>query len=581
MPTVGFLTGCLICTTGGTSSEEKLVQKLALQHGGKFSRNFDPKKVTHLIVHKVGSKKHEMAIQQKIWDLSLDWLISSNESDTRMDEVKFRVGPFKGLNISVTQLNLEERHEVARVVEAGGGVFSSDLCQETCTHLIAQEPSGDKYNAARSWGGIWLVTPEWIHDCDAHSVWRSEKRYPVLAEIRLPPASTIPQQSGKSQPRTDQSTTGRNVTAADTASGATLVDSEVLSAPEVVEEVLIGTEHEQDHALLTLAIPISITDSSCKFENCQQPRQFQSFMSAHYGQGVQTSGMRQQPLFNEKALHGEVLFVSGFSSQVEVLVRQLIIIGGGMRHQMLTEQVSIALVGSDSSDRLKRSVLLHPMKPLPLTLSWLLSVTVVGWSPPSVHDINQRIELNRDLEQQRKAAAQADVSNSFSNYKLFFPEKSQAEGDVEDESNPDEEMFEEFDSNHSRSSPRAVVMTWKQRETHNSKLTAKLVAQKRSRHQHENDVPDGGNYANGSTSIQPQAQADNIDATPSHRKRRKGVIFKKNLSPAGESQLSNAPSFTKRRSSRLIVENSSFPPGESQVAILASLEPDTGDNDDW
>ena len=104
MPPAGFLIGCFVCTTGGSSSEEKLVQKLTLQHGGKFSRNFDPKKVTHLIVHKVGSKKHEvimnvynslelsactliqrndallqMAIQQNIWDLSLDWLISSRQ----------------------------------------------------------------------------------------------------------------------------------------------------------------------------------------------------------------------------------------------------------------------------------------------------------------------------------------------------------------------------------------------------------------------------------------------------------------------------------------------------------------------
>ena len=55
-----MLTGCLICVTGGTSSQERAVQKLTEEHGGKFSRSFDPKKVTHLIVQKVGSKKHEV-----------------------------------------------------------------------------------------------------------------------------------------------------------------------------------------------------------------------------------------------------------------------------------------------------------------------------------------------------------------------------------------------------------------------------------------------------------------------------------------------------------------------------------------
>ena len=38
----------------------------------------------------------------------------------------------------------EVRHEVARVVTAGGGVFSSDLSKEAGTHLIAQSPSGEQ-----------------------------------------------------------------------------------------------------------------------------------------------------------------------------------------------------------------------------------------------------------------------------------------------------------------------------------------------------------------------------------------------------------------------------------------------------
>jgi hypothetical protein len=61
MSSIGFLTGCLVCTTGGSSSDERLVQRLTLKHGGKFSRTFDPKRVTHLIVQKVGSKKHEVS----------------------------------------------------------------------------------------------------------------------------------------------------------------------------------------------------------------------------------------------------------------------------------------------------------------------------------------------------------------------------------------------------------------------------------------------------------------------------------------------------------------------------------------
>ena len=57
---LGMLKGCLICVTGGSSSQENAAECLTIKHGGKFSRSFDSKKVTHLIVHKVGSKKHEV-----------------------------------------------------------------------------------------------------------------------------------------------------------------------------------------------------------------------------------------------------------------------------------------------------------------------------------------------------------------------------------------------------------------------------------------------------------------------------------------------------------------------------------------
>ena len=78
----------------------------------------------------------------------------------------------------------DERVQIEKVVTSGGGMFSSDLRKENCTHLVAQSPtgykiyekyfnvvnqydlkSGEKYSAARTWGGIWLVTRQWVDDC--------------------------------------------------------------------------------------------------------------------------------------------------------------------------------------------------------------------------------------------------------------------------------------------------------------------------------------------------------------------------------------------------------------------------------
>lgn len=42
-------------------------------------------------------------------------------------------------------MTLDERGEVEALVKKGGGVFSSDLRKEDCTHLIAQTPTGIEY----------------------------------------------------------------------------------------------------------------------------------------------------------------------------------------------------------------------------------------------------------------------------------------------------------------------------------------------------------------------------------------------------------------------------------------------------
>lgn len=49
--------GICLCATGITSKEEKIIQVIINELGGKYSPNFTSS-ITHLIVKKVGSKKH-------------------------------------------------------------------------------------------------------------------------------------------------------------------------------------------------------------------------------------------------------------------------------------------------------------------------------------------------------------------------------------------------------------------------------------------------------------------------------------------------------------------------------------------
>lgn len=272
--------------------------------------------------------------------------------------------------------------------------------------------------------------------------------------------------------------------------------------------------------------------------------------------------------------------------------------------------------------RLKRSVLQHPLQPLPLTLSWLLRTVLTTWSAPSVSTLNQQIERNRCRELVERAKAQPfqPVKNSFSNYVLFQPhedeDKEEEDSERETRGEYSEYMEEGLDlQNCSRVKPRPVVMTWKQREKENTKLTAELVEQKRksvhiqngggeSRRlfsgdvyqninnnimdeneykNHSNEGEDGGDDDNyGGDKINSDKRGvpvEKSDVKSGRSRKRKGIMFQNAgfaASPlGGESPLaikSSRYSPPPQRKSRRVAlgrdrqkDTFSMPPGESQV----------------
>ena len=53
------------------------------------------------------------------------------------------------------------RERLISIIEKNGGAYSGLLHMENTTHLIANEPSGTKYQAAVEWG-LKVVKPEWL-----------------------------------------------------------------------------------------------------------------------------------------------------------------------------------------------------------------------------------------------------------------------------------------------------------------------------------------------------------------------------------------------------------------------------------
>lgn len=61
-----FLSGVCVCATGITSKEEKQIKSIMHELGGKYSTNFTGL-VTHLLVKRVGSPKHEVISSDDIY----------------------------------------------------------------------------------------------------------------------------------------------------------------------------------------------------------------------------------------------------------------------------------------------------------------------------------------------------------------------------------------------------------------------------------------------------------------------------------------------------------------------------------
>ena len=106
--------------------------------GGKYTDHLTHN-VTHLILRRVGSAKHQVAIQHNIPCVELQWLVDCKAQNCLLNSSVYKVRTFLGLNVSVTGVLPEERYELQRLIEAGGGSFSKQMEGGECTHLIAAD----------------------------------------------------------------------------------------------------------------------------------------------------------------------------------------------------------------------------------------------------------------------------------------------------------------------------------------------------------------------------------------------------------------------------------------------------------
>eukprot|EP00727_Mastigamoeba_balamuthi_P002584 m51a1_g12322 hypothetical protein (1068) ;mRNA; f:424694-430925 len=133
---------------------------------------------THIIATTTDSEKYRAAARSGIHIVLPSWLDACLARSLRVDERKFCVPPLLGCIVCPTGLEVSERDALQDAVAALGGEYSADLTR-TVTHLVALEPSGNKYDAAVLWEGVHIVSPQWVPHCAAAKVRVDEALYPV------------------------------------------------------------------------------------------------------------------------------------------------------------------------------------------------------------------------------------------------------------------------------------------------------------------------------------------------------------------------------------------------------------------
>ncbi|XP_067342884.1 DNA topoisomerase 2-binding protein 1 isoform X2 [Channa argus] len=171
------------CTSLDKTTRSEVMDLVQLM-GGRVYLDLNVS-VTHLIAGEVGSKKYLVAASlgkpillptwvKACWEKSQDSLF--RYTDLPMEDYVCPV--LQGCTVCVTGLSSAERKEVQRLCEQHGANYTGQLKMNECTHLIANEPTGQKYECARKWN-VYCVSMHWLFDSIEKGYCQDESRYTV------------------------------------------------------------------------------------------------------------------------------------------------------------------------------------------------------------------------------------------------------------------------------------------------------------------------------------------------------------------------------------------------------------------
>ncbi|NXF75346.1 TOPB1 protein, partial [Sclerurus mexicanus] len=344
-------------TVSCTSLEKGLreeIHKYVQMMGGCVYRDLNVS-VTHLIAGEVGSKKYLVAASLKKPILLPSWVKTlwdkSQQSMLRYTDVEvqdYACPVFLGCTICVTGLSSSDRREVQRLTAEHGGHYTGQLKMNECTHLIVQEPKGQKYECAKKWN-VHCVSVQWFSDSIQKGFCQDETMY------KIEPASKLSAAPSTSTPTND----------------ASKPDSHTLSDVSHISNINLSGVNETacSSAMSSRLDPLPDELENLDISSLQAP---------------------------EDLLDGCRIYLCGFSGRKLDKMRRLINFGGGVRFNQLNEDVTHVILGEDK-DELKHFLDKTAHRPHIVTAKWLLESYSKGYLCPVEPYIPPHYQLLENL----------------------------------------------------------------------------------------------------------------------------------------------------------------------------------------
>lgn len=323
------------CTNIDKELRESIHAKV-LMMGGEISRNLT-EHVTHLVAGSVGSSKYQVASSLKkpimlpewvnrVWEAAQEGSVYCNDEKFQ----KYRCPVFKGLTITVSGLDPAERKEVKKLAEMEGAKYSGEMKVDECTHLIVNEPKGQKYEFARKWK-ICIVKPQWLYDSIEVRSCLKESEYSVSSEMSIMMTPNSLRQMKTSTPTKNTSTVDMTLS---NISAITHLSDTVCNSVLTSNQTTCNTGFEKSKAVSVDQIDISQVSS-------------------------------------DPFLDGYKIYVSGFRGADLEKLRKIINIGGGTRFNVLNEQVTHVVIGEIVAADIEYLQKAAP-RPHIVTANWLI-----------------------------------------------------------------------------------------------------------------------------------------------------------------------------------------------------------------